>query len=119
MESLPGAVCRCTTRQTTSTKTSHMPLVVSDASPLIFLAAAGQFGLLRQLYGRIILPTRVFHEVTQEQPHLPGAAEVNKAVSENWIEVQTPASSPLDAWLRANLDEGESQAIALALELSA
>jgi predicted nucleic acid-binding protein len=96
-----------------------MPLVVSDASPLIFLAAVGRFDLLRGLYGNVVVPTRVFQEVTQAQPSLPGAAEAGKAVADGWMQVKTPALTALDGWLRSLLDEGESQAIALALEIGA
>jgi predicted nucleic acid-binding protein len=96
-----------------------MPLVVSDASPLIFLAAAGRFDLLRHLYGSIVVPTRVFQEVTQAQPSLLGAAEAGQAVADGWTQVKTPAATPLDGWLRSLLDEGESQAIVLALEIGA
>jgi hypothetical protein len=96
-----------------------MPRVVSDASPLIFLAAVGRFDLLRRLYGSVVVPARVFQEVTQAQPSLPGAAEVRQAIADGWMEVRTPAATPLDGWLRSLLDEGESQAIALALEIGA
>jgi predicted nucleic acid-binding protein len=96
-----------------------MPLVVSDASPLIFLAAAGHFGLLRDLYGSVVVPVRVFQEVTQAQPSLPGAAEMRQAVADGWVQVRTPGATRMDGWLRSLLDEGESQAIALALELGA
>lgn len=34
-------------------------IVVSDASPLIGLAAAGEFGLLRDLYERVLIPEAV------------------------------------------------------------
>lgn len=96
-----------------------MPLVVSDASPLIFLAAVGRFDLLRRLYGSVVVPAEVFQEVTQAQPSLPGAVDAGRAVADGWMQVKTPAATPLDGWLSSLLDKGESQAITLALEIGA
>jgi len=38
--------------------------VVSNTSPIINLANVGQLDLLNQLYGDIIIPQAVFHEIT-------------------------------------------------------
>lgn len=38
-------------------------IVVSDTSALINLAAVGQLDLLRQLYGRVLIPTAVRAEI--------------------------------------------------------
>lgn len=51
-------------------------IVVADASPLIGLASAGAFDLLRQLYGQITITDIVRDEVLSGGP-LPGALEEN------------------------------------------
>ena len=40
--------------------------IVSNASPLINLARIGQLDLLRQLYGELLIPEAVWHEVVME-----------------------------------------------------
>ena len=47
---------------------------VSNSSPLIFLAAIGQFQLLHEIYGEILVPPAVWRE-TVAQP-LPGSDRV-------------------------------------------
>lgn len=83
-------------------------LVVADASVLIALAQIGQLTLLERLFGAIVIPPAVAHEVSPSLPRLPA-----------WIETR-PLGRPLDARvLEAALDAGESEAIALALEAQA
>ena len=49
-------------------------IVLSDASPLIGLAAAGCFEVLRELFDTVHITESVRKEVTARK-HLPGAAE--------------------------------------------
>ena len=91
---------------------ANSPVVVSDASVLIFLAAAGQFRLLRDLYGRVFIPPQVFHEVAEARPNRPGDAELRTAITDGWVETKAPSPTPLDGWLRTQLNAGESEAIA-------
>ncbi|MDE0227483.1 MAG: hypothetical protein OXJ62_01340 [Spirochaetaceae bacterium] len=69
-------------------------LVAADASPLIGLAAAGGFDLLRGLFGRLTITNTVRDEVLAGGD-LPGAAELAAAIRDGWIEiVHTPAAGP-------------------------
>ena len=90
--------------------------VVSNTSPIINLAAIGQLDLLRRLYGRIIIPRAVHTEITGAGPCEPGAAEVRQL---DWIAVHEVANRSLVAALRLELDPGEAEAIACALETQA
>jgi len=90
--------------------------VVSDASPLINLARIGELGLLRQLYGEILIPEAVWREVVVEGAGQPGADEVGKA---SWIRAREVTNEHLVRALRQDLDPGEAEAIALALEIGA
>ena len=38
-------------------------IVVSNTSPIINLAAIGRLDILRQLYGSIVIPESVYHEI--------------------------------------------------------
>ena len=47
--------------------------VISNASPLINLARIGKLDLLHELYGDLIIPEAVWHEVVVEGASQPGA----------------------------------------------
>lgn len=87
-------------------------IVVSDASVLINLDRIGQLALLREIYGRVAVPAAVWHEVWR------GAPRLMESQSE-WIELIPVANRELVAKLAENLDPGESEAIALAIEIRA
>jgi predicted nucleic acid-binding protein len=91
-------------------------IVVSNTSPLTNLAAIGQFGLFHQLYGRLHIAERVWEELNPRHQHWPGRDEVAAA---DWIERHTVQNQALVTALRRDLDRGESEAIALFLELEA
>lgn len=87
-------------------------VVIADASPLIALAAAKRFQLLRRLYGRVIVTRAVLDEVMAGGDK-PGARELSDAMREGWIR---GAPTPTDTWAFAELGSGEASTIALALE---
>ncbi len=58
-------------------------IIVSNTSPIINLAAVGQLELLRQLYGKIIIPQAVYHEIVIVGAEQPGATQVETF---DWIE---------------------------------
>lgn len=90
--------------------------VVSNASPLINLARIGQLALLPRLFGRLLLPQAVWQEVVEDGRGQPGAEEIRRAV---WIERAAVSNQPLIHSLRQDLDAGEAEAIALAIEIQA
>ena len=90
--------------------------VVSNTSPLTNLAAIGQFGLLGQLYGRLSIATGVWDELNAFGHAWPGRAETASA---SWLERFKVLNTPLVKTLRRDLDRGEAETIALALELQA
>jgi len=93
-----------------------MPVAISDSSTLINLAAIGRLSLLREFYEKIIVPQAVWEEVVIEGRGRPGAIEVEAARDAGWIEVATPQDSNLVSLLQRDLDQGEAEAIALAVE---
>lgn len=95
-----------------------MPAVVSDTSPLVYLTRRGHFGWLRTRYGQVIIPHAVWLETTEAGSAFPEASAVKEAVSEGWMEVRSP-SGDLAGQLPLELDPGEAEAIALAVELHA
>lgn len=90
--------------------------IVSNASPLINLARIGRLDLLCQLFGELTIPEAVWNEVVVEGAGEPGADEVKSA---SWIRMQVVANRQLVHALQQELDAGEAEAIALALEVGA
>lgn len=96
-----------------------MPGAVADASVLIGLALVGRFELLRRFYPEVLVPPAVWREVVDEGQDLPGAAEAGQARAEGWFRVVEPKNRDLVRSLGRELDLGEAEAIALALETGA
>lgn len=71
-------------------------LVISDTSPLTALLLSRREELLRQLFGRVVIPPAVQSELLKAHEALPV-----------WIEVLTPAQIPA-AIAEAGLDAGET-----------
>ncbi len=90
--------------------------IVSNASPLISLARIGQLDLLRQLYGALTIPEAVWQETVVKGVRQAGAEEIRAA---QWINRQTVTDQRLVYSLRQELDAGEAEAIALAIEQDA
>ncbi len=87
--------------------------IVSNASPLINMARIGRLLLLRDLYGQLIIPEAVWNEVVVEGKGQPGASEVGAAA---WIRRKVVTNRQLIRILQQDLDNGEAEAIALAVE---
>ena len=90
--------------------------VVSNTSPITNLAAIDQLHLLREIYDTILIPQAVYNELTVLDQPVPGTAEVQIF---GWINVRQVSDRIQVANLRQVVDAGESEAITLALELSA
>lgn len=91
-------------------------IVISDSSALISLSAAGCLGLLRDLYGEIVIPEAVRQEVVASGADRPGVREVAEA---SWIVVRSVRDRELLADVHVGLGPGESEAITLAVEWKA
>lgn len=91
-------------------------MVVSNTSPLMNLAIIGRLDLLRHLYETIHVPDAVWDELVKQGAGKPGSEAIAAA---SWIQTHTVQNQHLVAALREQLDPGESEAIALALELKA
>jgi predicted nucleic acid-binding protein len=88
-------------------------LVVVDTSPINYLVLIGQIEILLRLYNRILIPPAVLGELNH--PVAPKPVRDWAANPPTWLEVLVPKSS----FTIAQLDLGESQAIALAMEMHA
>ena len=87
-------------------------LVISNTSPLLYLHQTGHLDLLRQIYGRVSLPSAVEYELRA------GAAlgvAVPTPAEHDWLTV-LPVANPGLMPMVTDLGPGETEAIALALE---
>jgi predicted nucleic acid-binding protein len=87
-------------------------IVVADASPLNYLIHVSCDTLLRDLYGRVFVPTAVLSEL--RHPLAPPRVGSWAAHPPSWIEVRV-VNTQADLTLEA-LDQGEREAIQLAQE---
>jgi predicted nucleic acid-binding protein len=93
-------------------------IVISDTSAITNLAAIDHLKLLSLLYDQVIIPEAVYRELVDIDPPVSGSTEVQTA---SWLEVKPIANREVVERLQreVRLDPGESEAIALALELGA
>lgn len=82
--------------------------------PIVDLARIEALHLLPDLYDAVILPEAVWQEVVVEGEGQPGGRAVRTA---SRIERRTVSNSDLVRALRQDLDAGEAEAIALAVEI--
>jgi uncharacterized protein len=87
--------------------------VVSNSGPLINLAKVGHFSLLKDLFQRVLIPRGVFEEVMVHGAGQPGSMETRSA---RWISRRKLKQPDIANILMAELDRGEAEAIALALQ---
>jgi predicted nucleic acid-binding protein len=88
-------------------------VVVADTSPINYLILIAQIDLLKQLYKRILIPPAVLTEL--KHPVAPKPVRDWAQNAPEWVEVLSPKSR----LILAQLDLGESEAIALATEVHA
>jgi uncharacterized protein len=91
-------------------------IIVCDTSPINNLAAIGQLHLLYQLYGTVLIPEAVYRELTDPSFPVAGATEVRTF---DWIQTRAVSDRTLVEALNNELDIGEAEAIALAVEVQA
>jgi predicted nucleic acid-binding protein len=91
-------------------------IIVSDTSPINNLAAINHLYLLHQLYGTVLIPEAVYQELTDPNFPVAGATEVQTL---DWIQTRSVRDRTLVEALSNELDIGEAEAIALAVEIQA
>lgn len=87
--------------------------VIVNATPLIALALVDQLDLLPQIFGEIITPTTVYHEVSGQGLNRPGAQIIKQA---EWLQVVSPQTVSTIEPLLLGLDQGELDVLLLAQE---
>lgn len=90
-------------------------IVVADTSPLNYLILLGYVDLLRDVYGRVLVPDAVLIEM--QHADAPNAVNIWASTLPTWIEqVHVERTDPT---LAKELGAGEREAISLAMEVRA
>jgi predicted nucleic acid-binding protein len=89
--------------------------VVSNATPLIYLAKTGRIDLLKKVFGKVFIPEEVKIEVVDKGKLLKekDAYAIEKAIHEGWLKVLTAETIEVPM----KLDKGEVAALSLAKKL--
>lgn len=89
-------------------------LVVSDTSPIANLILIDQLELLGQIFTEVIVPTAVDKEIKALKNF---GRDLSKYKFADWIKVKVPSEKDKTEQLKGYLDDGEAEAISLAIEL--
>lgn len=91
-------------------------IIVSNTSPISNLIVIGEISLLQRIYPKVLIPPAVHSELTR-LPIL--RLTIFSLLDFGWLEIQAPTNLQLLDTLNQTLDPGETEAITLAVELSA
>ena len=93
-----------------------MQKVVSNSSPIIHLSKIGKLNLLKEYFDTITIPEIVYRESVMEGKD---RVEVELIKNAEWIKVSQVKDKKFVKLLQTSLDDGESEAITLSLEIGA
>lgn len=93
-----------------------MQKVVSNSSTIIHLAKIGKLGLLKDLFETVVVPEAVYRESALEGKERAEAELIRNA---DWLKILQINDKKLVRLLQSSVDDGESEAITLALEIGA
>jgi predicted nucleic acid-binding protein len=85
---------------------------------LLNLAIINYLYLLKQQFREIIIPNAVVTELRINE-NLPGSQQLPEALEAGWITAEQVENEAFVQLLRQDLDRGEAEAIALAIQLKA
>ena len=91
-------------------------IVVSDTSPISNLIQIGKVDLLNKVFGDVLIPPTVQDEILALESF---GIDLKTFLTADWIKVQAIQDQSKVITLLIDLDEGESEAIVLAQEVSA
>ena len=91
-------------------------IVVGDTSVISNLFLVGHLDILESLFHSVVIPQKVQDELLELQGF---GIDVNPILHAPFIVVKTPANQALVQQFLTEIDEGEAQAIVLALEINA
>src|SRR3989344_1931333 len=97
-----------------------MKKIISNSSPLMYLAKIKRLDLLKRLFKEIIIPEEVYNEVVVKgkQEKFTDAFFIENALKDGWIKIKKVKKRKFERLL-SEIDIGESAVINLAKETNA
>lgn len=91
-------------------------MIVSNSSPLIYLAKLKRLMLLKELFKEVAIPQEVYDEVVilGKEGKFTDAFAIERAVHEKWLYVEKSTLNTTYSSLAGEIDAGEIAAILLA-----
>jgi predicted nucleic acid-binding protein len=93
-------------------------VVASNTSPISNLAKIGRLHLLQKQFSEIVIPPAVQSELNRLN-QTEAAEQIQQAIRDGWIKPHAVRNEKIVRVLQAQVDLGEAEAIALAMELPA
>ena len=95
-------------------------MIISNASPLIYLSRIRKLGLLKKLFKLVIIPYEVYQEVVVrgKKEGFQDVLFIEKAIEEGWIKVKETRTNKKLIRIAKELDKGEIEVISLAENLN-
>lgn len=91
-------------------------IIVSDTTAISNLVQIGEIDLLPKIYGEVTIPSGVYDELlVLADLGIP----IDKVLASSWLSIRTVEATDLYRDLLTELDMGEAESIALAIELQA
>jgi predicted nucleic acid-binding protein len=90
-------------------------ITVSNTSPISNLAMIGRLDLIRRVYGPVVIPGAVREELKALRD-VQASELIQKAEADAWLTTKPVSDPKLVNLLNDQLDPGEAEAIALAIE---
>ena len=94
-------------------------MIVSNTSPLMYLAKLGKLEFLQKLFGKVFIPQAVYTEVVVrgKERGFADAILIEKAIDNRWMEVKKAVADRKIEKYISELDSGEAEVIKLAITL--
>lgn len=93
-----------------------MRSVIVNTTPLIALCHVGQLNLLKQMYGKIMIPYAVYTELSEKKESI---CKKQVDASLNWIQVEKIDNQMAKSMFKTQLHDGEVEVMILAKEKNA
>ena len=91
-------------------------IVISDTSVICNLFLVGYLDLIPKLFGEVLIPSKVYDELLELEKFNFNITPILQA---DFIEIKSPTNKSAVKELLLELDEGEAEAIVLAMEVEA
>ncbi len=93
-------------------------MIISNASPLIYLSKLGRLGLLKKLFTSILIPEEVCKEILKgKEEKFADALVIEEAIKKGWIKIKSVEKDKELEKFVPELDLGEVALISLAKKL--